>query len=254
MENDLKSLWKKEAQLSMHGWNFDHLEGRWLNKETPWDYRQIVLKYLPQNARLLDMATGGGEMLLSFKHSNTQTAVTESWLPNIKVAMERLLPLGIKVYPTKREDELPVKDDSLDFITNSHAAFNSALIYKKLRTGGFFVTEQVGATNNFSLSRYLDESYVPPYPENTLLNSVINLKSAGFKILLAKQSFPELVFLDVGAIVYYATVIPWEFKKFNVDQCFDKLLKLQELIDNKQHISTNEDRFIIVAKKKQFAM
>ncbi|WP_311406890.1 class I SAM-dependent methyltransferase [Liquorilactobacillus uvarum] len=249
MKDDLKLLWKKEAQLNMHGWNFDHLEGRWLSKETPWNYRQIVLKYLTQNANLLDMATGGGEMLLSFKHSSARTSVTESWLPNVEVVKERLLPLGIKVYPTKEEAELPVKDNSLDFITNSHAAFNAASVYRKLRTGGFFITEQVGATNNFSLSRYLDESYTPPYPENTLLNSIINLESVGFKILLAKQSFPELIFFDVGAVVYYATVIPWEFKEFNVDQCFDKLLKLQKLIDDKQYISTNEDRFIIVARK-----
>ncbi|AUJ32157.1 MAG: SAM-dependent methyltransferase [Liquorilactobacillus nagelii] len=250
MENDLKLLWEKEAQLDMHGWNFDHLKGRWLNKEMPWDYRKIVLKYLKQDASLLDMATGGGELLLSFKHNTARTSATESWLPNIKVIKERLLPLGIKIYPTKTEEELPIKDDSVDFITNSHAAFNAASVYKKLHTGGFFITEQVGATNNFSLSRYLDESYTPPYPESTLLNSIINLKSAGFEILLAKQSFPELIFFDVGAVVYYATVIPWEFKNFNIDQCFDKLLSLQKLIDANQYISTNEDRFIIVARKR----
>lgn len=245
----LKEIWKKEANLKMHGWDFSHLKGRWSNEKLPWDFRTTILKYLKNNDKLLDMATGGGELLLSFKHDDRLTAVTESWNPNIKLIQEKLTPRGIKVYPTKEETDLPVPDNSLDFISNSHGAFKPKLIYKKLHAGGLFVTEQVGATNNFSLSRYLDQKYIPAFPDNTLINSSVSFENEGFKILLAKQAFPELKFFDVGAIVYYASVIPWEFKSFSVDSSFEKLLKLQKIIDNQHYISTNEDRFLIVAQK-----
>ncbi|WP_253956550.1 hypothetical protein [Lactiplantibacillus pentosus] len=82
---------------------------------------------------------------------------------------------------------MPVKNGSLNMITNSHAAFNPKLIKDKLKTGGYFISQQVGALNNYSLSCFFDLDYVPAYPDNTLLKTVADFQNLGFEILLTKE-------------------------------------------------------------------
>ncbi len=246
---ELEKIWEREASLQMHGWDFKHLDGRWSNEHLPWDFHDLVKKYLTSKGRLLDMCTGGGELLLSYRHPASLTEVTESWEPNIEFLQKRLVPRGIKVHAVAGEEGLPVSNDSFSLITNSHGAFDPKTVHSKLKQGGYFITEQVGATNNFSLSRYLDPTYAPSFPDNTLLQAVTGLRDAGFKILFEQQAFPEMKFFDVGAVVYYAAVIPWEFHNFSVQSSFEKLVKLQKMIEQEKFITTNEDRFVIVAKK-----
>ncbi|MBS6631410.1 MAG: methyltransferase [Lacticaseibacillus paracasei] len=59
----------------------------------------------------------------------------------------------------------------------------------------------------------------------------------------------EMNFTDVGAIVYYATVIPWEFPDFDVKKVMPQLHQLQKIIDSQDSVTTFEDRFIVLAKK-----
>jgi hypothetical protein len=67
--------------------------------------------------------------------------------------------------------------------------------------------------------------------------------------LKSDVSFSKMSFFDVGAVVYYATVIPWEFPNFDVRDNLSKLYELQNIIDQTGQIDTYEDRFLIVASK-----
>lgn len=60
---------------------FSHLDGRWQNELLPWNYRKLVLSYLKSDMQLLDMGTGGGELLKTFHHPSNRTQVTEAWQP-----------------------------------------------------------------------------------------------------------------------------------------------------------------------------
>ncbi|WP_416353387.1 SAM-dependent methyltransferase [Agrilactobacillus fermenti] len=249
MSHANQKSWEKEAAVGMQGWDFQHLAGRWSNSSLPWNYTATVLQYLKTTDRLLDMSTGGGELLQSFHHPNQLTTVTESWPPNIQLLQKTLASTGVHVLPTAHEADLPKTKQPFNVITNSHGTFEAQSLFQALAPGGYFITEQVGATNNFSLSRYLSPAYTPAYPDNTLLVAQTVLQNAGFKVLTAQQAYPELKFFDVGAIVYYATVIPWEFPDFSVTHCLEQLETLQDLIQSQGYIATNEDRFLIVAKK-----
>lgn len=202
MDKEKLNLWHQEEQYGITGWDFSHLDGRWQNELLPWNYRKLVLSYLKSNMQLLDMGTGGGELLKTFHHPSNKTQVTEAWQPNINLLKHTIAKQGIKVHavPAKHEDALPVKNGSLNMITNSHAAFNPKLIKDKLKTGGYFISQQVGALNNYSLSRFFDSDYVPAYPDNTLLKTVADLQNLGFEILLAKESQPSMTFLILGPL------------------------------------------------------
>ena len=61
MNNDeLVRQWEAEENHAFQGWDFSHLDGRWISPELPWDYVKIIKSYLNDTDVLLDMGTGGG--------------------------------------------------------------------------------------------------------------------------------------------------------------------------------------------------
>ena len=68
MKEQIKS-WKAEEEIAhIHGWDFSHIDGRYVEDSLPWDYRQVIGEYLKPEMKLLDIDTGGGEFLLRLNH------------------------------------------------------------------------------------------------------------------------------------------------------------------------------------------
>lgn len=247
--NELKEQWIQEEKFAFSGWNFSHIDGRWDSEKLPWDYREILLGYLKSTYNLLDMGTGGGEFLLSLKHPYVLTSVTEAYPPNVELCKQSLEPLGIKVSQTYDDDKLPFDKETFDIIINRHESFDVAEVFRTLKYGGYFITQQVGGENDIDLSRRLIKNVIPPFPDHTLKNSVSSLRKIGFEILQADEAFTGIRFFDVGALVYFAKIIEWEFPGFTVESSYDSLCKCQTEIEENGFIQGTEHRFIIVAKK-----
>ncbi len=244
----LKTIWAREERISFQGWDFLYLESRWQEEGLPWDYREIIQGYLKSTDRLLDMGTGGGEFLLSLGHPYAYTAVTEAWAPNLKVCKEKLEPLGIHVYPVEDDSRLPIHTDMFDIVINRHEAYDLHEVSRVLHPNGFLITQQVGCNNNRDLSEYLIPDFVSQYSDFSLPAEKRKFEANGFEILFCDESFPEIRFFDVGAIVFYARRIPWEFPNFSVENNFRQLCSLHQELTSNGFIGTRGHRFIIVAR------
>ena len=68
-------IWKEEENIAhIHGRDFSHIVGRYTEEtDLPWDYRQIIQSRLKPEMKLLDVDTGGEELLLSLHHSHENT-------------------------------------------------------------------------------------------------------------------------------------------------------------------------------------
>lgn len=245
----LKELWKKEEEKAFEGWDFSYLENKWEEEALPWSYKDLIKKYLNSDYKLLDMGTGGGEFLLCLNHPYNNTAVTEKWLPNVKLCKENLEPLGIKVKQVFNDSKLPFKDSTFHMIINRHESFDIKEVKRILKPDGMFITQQVGGKNNEALSHFLIDNFKPLFSENTLENNVKKIEENFFKLSYAKEFFPYLRFKDIEALVYFAKIIQWEFPNFSVDNCFEKLCKLQDVLKINGYIESLEHRFILVCKK-----
>lgn len=246
--SELRKLWEQEEKKSFQGWDFSCLDNRWEEEELPWDYKDILKRYLKPDYKLLDMGTGGGEFLLSLEHPYEKTSVTEAWEPNVRLCESRLSPLGICVRRVYEDAELPFEVNSFDMVINRHESYNVKEVKRILKPGGIFITQQVGGRNNGTLSRRLIKDFVPKYPNHNLNYSLEELKNSSFEILYNNEYFPYLHFYDVGAIVYFAKIIEWEFSGFSVEGCFNELCSLHEELEGKPYIESYEHRFIIAAK------
>ena len=246
----LLSQWREEAARGMSGWDFSHIQGRCTVETLPWDYPQVVREFLRPGVRLLDMGTGGGEFLLTLGHPGEHTTVTEGYPPNVQLCRQRLEPLGIRVVEACGEDPLPLESERFDVILNRHEDFRAEEIFRLLKPGGVFLTQQVGGQNDNDLSRVLIPGFVPQYPHHTLANNRRLLEEAGLVIREAKEHFSPIRFFDVGALVYFAKILPWEFPGFTVDGCLETLFRLEEQRRRDGFVEGTEHRFLLLAEKR----
>ncbi|MGC9385101.1 MAG: SH3 domain-containing protein, partial [Kosmotogaceae bacterium] len=113
IEHDFEEQYNEGIKAQFKGWDFTYLDNRMITiEEIPWNYRDIVKKYLAKATSLLDMGTGGGEFLTSLGKLPKKTFATESYKPNIPVARKRLEPLGVEVKKFEDDANLPFNDNS----------------------------------------------------------------------------------------------------------------------------------------------
>ena len=250
-EIELKSIWKKEEEIAhIQGWDFSHIHGRYTEEnDLPWDYEKIVRQYLNKDSNILDYDTGGGEFLLSLKHPFDRTAATEGYKPNVQLCREKLLPLGIDFKECNNPSEIPYDDAIFDMVINRHGDFDAKELYRLLKKGGIFITEQVGGDNERDLVEMVLPGAEKPFPHLNLKEQRKVFEDAGFYIIGAEEAYRPIRFYDVGAFVWFAHIIEWEFPDFSVDTCFERLLEMQKRIEDKGYIEGTIHRYLIVARK-----
>ena len=252
-QNERIAAWKAEEEIAyIHGWDFSHIEGRYQSQDDlPWDYRAVIGEFLRPEMKILDIDTGGGEFLLSLNHPHENTAATENYPPNVELCKEVLLPLGIDFRPGDGKGKLPFDDDSFCMVINRHGDFNVAEIYRVLKPGGVFITQQVGAENDRELVELLCGEIPVPFPDQYQKAAIEKFEDAGFQILRGEEASSPIRFFDVGALVWFARIIQWEFPGFSVKTHLDRLLDAQRILEEKGSVDGSTHRFLLVAKKSE---
>lgn len=250
-EAALRALWKQEeAAAHIYGWDFSHIRDRYdEEKDLPWDYESIVRQHLRDNLRILDFDTGGGEFLLSLGHPYYLTSATEGYAPNVELCRETLLPLGIDFRPCNDPAGIPFEDGQFDLIINRHGDFCPQELYRLLKKGGLFITEQVGGDNDRDLVEQVLPDTPKPFPHLSLKTQKKAFEDAGFAIIQEAEAYRPIRFYDVGAFVWFARIIEWEFPGFSVDRCFAPLLRMHRTVEDKGVIEGTIHRFLLIAEK-----
>jgi SAM-dependent methyltransferase len=249
--NEVEKLigqWKKDEKASFSGWDFSYLNGRMVEQTPPWNYIKIAKTLMKKTKAVLDMETGGGEIFSSLAPFPKHTVAFEGYKPNIEVAKKRLVSLGVKVVECRNLKKLPFSEGEFDLVLNRHGAINSKEIYRILKEGGIFLTQQV--TGSDDLQDLVKEFKSKRKFGDINLEKYVNLlKTAGFKIMRSEKWKGKRRFNDIGAIVYYLKAIPWIVKDFSVNKHLSYLKKLQEKLNKNKKLEFDTARFMILAKK-----
>lgn len=250
-KTQLKAAWKEEEKAAqIHGWDFSHIRGRYREEvDLPWRYEKIVRQYLKDDLEILDYDTGGGEFLRSLRHPFHKTAATEGYPPNVKLCTETLLPLGIDFKACDNPAEIPFESERFDMILNRHGDFHAKELYRLLKNGGIFVTEQVGEDNDRDLVEMVLPGTEKPFPHLNLKEQKKVFEDTGFHVVRGEEAYRPIQFYDIGAFVWFAHIIEWEFPGFSVDRCFESLLKMQRIVEEQGKIEGTIHRYLIVAEK-----
>ena len=140
-------------------------------------------------------------------------------------------------------------DSCFDMVIDRHGDFNAEEIYRVLKPGGYFVTQQVGAENDRELVALLCGYTGLPFPDQYLNRASQTFEAAGFRILRGEEAFRPIRFFDVGALVWFARIIRWEFPDFSVDTHLENLWNAQKVLEERGSVDGSIHRFLLVAQK-----
>lgn len=232
-------------QATMSGWDFSWLKGRADGEGPSWDYGQRARVLLPRSRSLLDIDTGGGEFLTSLAPLPPQTVATENWVPNVRVARQRLAPLGVEVHQTSGSN-LP--SGPFELILNRHGALDAASIRTALAPGGRLLTQQVGSRNQLELNEAVG---IPSsaHPDGWALAIAVQaLEDAGLHVITAREEMSRYTFRDVGAVIFQLRSIPWQFPGFEPSAYEPALRRLDQHIRLTGGFTVHDRRFLIEAQ------
>jgi SAM-dependent methyltransferase len=240
------------------GWDFSAIEDRVVREGTPWSYLDRVRELAASADSLVDLGTGGGEVLSEVTPRPRVLVATEGYMPNVPVAAARLRPLGIHVVAYEGSPDnidqdrstpqtLPFREASFDVVVDRHEAFNARDVARVLKSGGTFFTQQVGVRDCIELCEALGG--VTPQPGPTVDEYIEQLASAGLNVRDARESFAAKAFLDSGALLSYVLAIPWAFVGFSLETHRDSLRKIHDRTQADGGFTTSEHRLLFEGVK-----
>ena len=233
------------------GWDFSWLDNRIIQQQPPWDYPSLVRKHLETATSLLDMGTGGGELLASLAPLPLDCHATEAFPTNQALARKRLYPLNVTLHDVQKNAPLPFNKARFDLVINRHDAFDPAEVFRVLKSGGRFITQQVGGLDNLELNQVLEDKLSFPFTDWCLAYALTGLYEAGFTVEVAQKAALTSIFMDIGAVVYYLKAIPWQVENFSPETHNDPLIQLHNIIERQGQFVSTAHRFLIIGHKKE---
>ena len=239
--------WERDEAAVFEGWDFSYISRRSSQDEPPWSYRARAAELIGSSKRLLDVDTGGGELLASLAPLPPGTQAMESYPPNVDVARARLAPLGVGVAEVRVGAPWPFADAAFDLTLNRHGHLNPREIARTLSPGGVFLSQQVGSDNLADLVADFDGD--ASRNDNDLAVVTARLEAEGLAVSRKETWSGRQTFRDVGALVYFLKAVPWVAPGFSVKSHKNVLARLQERLDSDGVLAFSISRFLVEANR-----
>lgn len=235
------------------GWDFSWFAGRATEQRPSWGYARSLAMRVAGASAVLDVQTGGGEVLaevLGRAGPPAAVAATESWPPNVALARERLGPFGVRVVEVADEDVLPFPEAGFDLVASRHPTVVVwDEIARVLRPGGTYFSQQVGSGSNRELTDFM----MGPQPVSGRRSpeaAAAGAERAGLEVVDLRRESLEVRFLDVGAVVYFLRKVLWTVPGFTVGRYRDRLLAMHRQIQRDGSFVAHAQRLLIEARRR----
>ncbi len=224
MTLDIERLIAFEREASeLKGWNLDY-QPRQLEPGPPWDYMTIARERLNECRELLDIGTGGGEVLAELLADKNLSAIaTEEYKVNAPVAKNRLSHRA-KVVRASGES-LPFPDDCFDVVLSRHTAINPTEVARVLKPGARFLTQQVIPDFMRELAEFFPDA--TRFPDH-FADYQSELAASGMEVLRAHEFRTVSRFKEPGHLVYFLVAAPWSVPDFTLSTHLAALVQLVE--------------------------
>jgi SAM-dependent methyltransferase len=223
------------------GWDFSSMnEAR---QPVPWEYREVVLRYLRPSDAVLDIGTGGGERLrdlagafgsglgIDVDPAMVRFAARNSAVPNLsfRVCSDRL-------------ESVP---ETFDVVISRHAPFDPAAVAAHLRPGGYFITQQVGERNMACVKAALGQPPGCPVIQRQ------SLAASGLRLLAFLEYDVEYVVQDIESLVFWLNALDPDHADLDGQSALTSAATLNRILAgnvDERGFVTNEHRYLAVAR------
>lgn len=224
------------------GWDFTRMNDS--RAPTTWDYRTIVAKHLKPSYDVLDIGTGGGEMLLTFASSMRSGLGIDLDPEMIAAATENGLATP-NVCFRQGSHRLDGISERFDVALNRHAPFVLEAISTCLKPDGVFITQQVGERNMSNIKDALDQNV--PTPITPALFDDVPLDLIDFR-----EYDVEYVVSDVESLVFWLSALDVLHADVDGAVAISDVDVFNTILNGnvtERGFITNEHRYLAVARK-----
>jgi SAM-dependent methyltransferase len=235
-----------ERARAFSGWNFADVNIRHLGPPIPWDYEALTRDHAHRAASILDLGTGGGEVLARIvANVSARIVATEEWHVNAPIAANRLRSFGAEVLHADSL-RLPLRAASFDLVIDRHEALDPAEAARVLAPGGTIITQQCGPDDWPELRRFFSRKTQFDDHFATYHHGFV---AAGLTAETMRWHEEPVVFGTLGDLVYMLLVAPWSIPGFDPAADIEALLALEDALSTPDGIVLTEHRYLIVAHK-----
>jgi SAM-dependent methyltransferase len=240
------------------GWDFSWFEGRATEERPRWGYSRLLADRLRGAEAVLDVQTGGGEVLAEAlrtaetpagAHRPVVLAATESWPPNAEIARRNLAPFGGAVTEVADDADLPFPASSFGLVVSRHPT--KVLwpeIARVLKPGGTYLSQQVGAGSNRELTDFMMGPH-PVDPGRGPQVAVAEATQAGLDVVDLREQALRVEFFDVAAVVHFLRKVLWTVPGFTVAGYREPLERMHDHIRANGAFVCHSQRFLIEVRK-----
>ncbi|MBM9504308.1 class I SAM-dependent methyltransferase [Actinacidiphila acididurans] len=251
------------AAVPTEGWDFSWFAGRATEQRPSWGYARLLAGRLAAAESVLDVQTGGGEVLAFALTSAGATppvlAATEEWQPNVPIARRALAPFGGGVVEVAATADLPFPADRFDLVVSRHPVLTRwDEVRRVLRPGGTYLSQQVGSGSVRELTEFMMGSRqvsvhpdLGPYATTagaSPVAAVTSAEAAGLDVVDVRQEALRMEFHDIAAVVHFLRKVIWIVPDFTVPAYRGRLALLHDFIERHGPFVAHAQRFLIEAR------
>ncbi|WP_436533778.1 methyltransferase domain-containing protein [Actinoplanes sp. HUAS TT8] len=240
------------TSVPVDGWDFSWFAGRATEQRPSWGYAGLVGARMTTAERVLDLQTGGGEVLAAAAASGRPDVLvaTEGWPPNAALARTALAPLGGTVVEAAENDPLPFEDSSFDLIVSRHPVTTDYTeVARVLAPGGTYLSQQIGAGSVRELYEFMMGPQDPGTTREPSRHRA-DATAAGLTVVDLRDASLRMQFDDVAAVIVFLRKVIWTVPGFTVDAYLSRLRDLHELIAARGPFVAHARRFLIEAHRR----
>jgi SAM-dependent methyltransferase len=224
------------------GWDFSGMNV--LRQPVPWEYRDVVLRYLRPSDVVLDIGTGGGETLgdlaRSFGHGLGIDAD-----PEMVLLASRNRAAGNLDFRVCSE-RLELVPETFDVIIDRQAPFDLSAVAAHLKPGGYFITQQVGERNMACVKAALGLSVSRPAIQRQAI------AASGLQPLAFMEYDVEYAVCDIESLVFWLNALDPGHADVDGQSALAGATILNRVLAgnvDERGFVTNEHRYLAVAQR-----
>jgi SAM-dependent methyltransferase len=217
-----------------------------LRQPVPWDYHDIVRRYLRPSDVVLDVGTGAGERLRDLASSFGHGLGIDADPEMVRLARGDAAAGKLRfLVCSERLESVP---GTFDVIIDRHAPFDLSAVAAHLRPGGYFITQQVGERNMACVKAALGQ---PPSPPMVGPQAIA---ASGLRPLAFLEYDVEYVVGDIESLVFWLNALdPAHADVDGRSALADAAVLNRVLAGNvdERGFVTNEHRYLAIAQSGQ---
>jgi len=236
---------------SVIGWDFSRIEKKTKVVGKKWKYIRVVKRYINKETILLDVGTGSGELLLEVAQFVKKAYGIDYSRSMIKTARKNLAESRVSNVEFKLADakRIPFSKEYFDVVICRHSNFYPKEVFRVLKPGGVFITQQVGEKDKENIKKVFGRGQNFGKKVGALMNRYSReLKKAGFEILKKDTSNALEYYANMEDLIFLLKNTPI-IPNFNIKKDRKFLEEIERRYKTKQGIKTNSFRFLMICRK-----